>query len=138
MKIYFGGGVGHRPGPVAKLLEALAPVLQGRGHTVLKCGPTPTESALYDANLACITASDLFIAPVDAPTMELGADLQEAIRVEKPVLCITDGRNPIASAYLIGADAEGVLDLTAFRDVDDAAEKICAFAVIAQAQRAAA
>lgn len=135
MKLYFIGGVGARSGALNALLNELNPLLRAQGHTVVTTGPVETEQGLFDSNLRCISNSDVVLAPVDAPTMELGGDLMEAMRIEKPVLCFTDGKHSVKSAMLIGADALGMLEMTAYRNVNDLADKICKFARQVEASR---
>lgn len=128
MKVYFGGGLGIRSGNLAGLLKAATPLLQGKGHTVLTCGPIETEAALYERHLTMVAECDVLVAPIDYPTLELGADIQEAVRIEKGVLCLTNGKVPVTSALVIGADATGYLSLAKYEVLGDFVKKIDCFA----------
>ncbi len=143
MKIIFGGGLGRRSSVIAKCIEDLSALLKRANHTVLLSGPHATPQHHYDTHLMRISECDIMLAMVDEWTGDLGADINEAIRMEKPVLCLYNGQRKIESVYLLGAstslDEKGfpLLQLTHIGGIPDAATKVCDFARIVEKSKAA-
>jgi hypothetical protein len=126
MRVVFGGGLGLRGGE-AELVGALTEVLNRLGHSVLHWGPAGSDGELYHLNSQRISECDLMAAFVDNLTFELGADVQEAINAEKPVLCFTNGKVPVTSPVIVGAAQAMLVDLTHYTDFDDLADKLMSY-----------
>jgi|GEM_PF-5432667 len=107
MQVILAGAL--KAGEVAK---GLGNVLEQLGHSV--ANP-------YTGDMG---AGGVFVAFVDYLEPELLAGIQDAIDSDKPVLCLTDGRLPVASDFLVASAQAEMVDFAHYKAFDDAAEKV--------------
>lgn len=107
MQVILGGAL--KAGEVAK---GLGSVLEQLGHSVA------------NPHTGDIRASGIFVAFVDYLEPELLAGIQDAVDADKPVLCLTDGRLPVASDFLVVCAQAELVDFAYYKAFDDAAEKV--------------
>lgn len=119
MKVMLGGAL--REGAFA---AGLSGVLERLGHAVMQ----PRKNPVGDCQV--------FVAFVDYLHPELLSDIQDAIEADKPVLCLTDGRLPVESDFLVAACRAKQLDLAHYRDFEEMTDKLFKYVGFVSQRRA--
>ncbi len=138
MKLYIGCGLTQAPQSFRDFVEEFKRHLKAEGHEILEfiglVNGTPVDVWNHDINN--VRTCDALIAIVDEPSIGLGIELNEAIRLGKPILCLHKMGQRI-TRMLMGARDLCLLKLEAYVDVGDAASAVSFFLANASVRQAA-
>lgn len=130
-KLYVGCSLAHASQDLKKLVPEFKKQLSTADNNILEfVGEVAgTEADVYKTDIGQVQACDYLIAFVDEPSIGLGMELNEAIRLKKPILCLyTEGK--YLSRMLRGAADLGFLRLKTFTSLDDAVKTTSDFLTI--------
>lgn len=116
MQIFFGGGVAPRQRGEAELVGGLQEVLRRLHYTI----GNPVDGG--------VAFSDFVVALVDDASDATWADIQDAIELHKPVLCMTDGRRGELPEFVYTAARAMLADIAHYSSFDELASKVLCYA----------
>jgi 2'-deoxynucleoside 5'-phosphate N-hydrolase len=134
MKIYFAGSI--RGGRIdAPMYHSLIAYLSCFGEVLTEhVGETslpeigddgPTDSAIYDRDMAWLSACDLLVAEVSVPSLGVGFELGYAVSLKKPILCLYRSGSPRPlSAMIVGSPA---IKTAVYSCIDEARQILAGF-----------
>jgi len=128
--IYVGAALTNASGGMREFVPAFKQQLRNRttDSIVLRWVGMDTEvtEGFYARDLGNVDMCDVMIAIVDEPSIGLGMELARAISENKPILCLAREGNKV-SRMVQAAAIEGLLELSTYRDLNDAAETAAGF-----------
>lgn len=129
MQVYVGCGLTHATDEfVASVLQFKEQLAKEAGCSVLEfLGLTAgTAADVYLQDLGNVEKSDVMIALVDEVSIGVGMEIQHAIAIKKPLLCLAKEGTRV-TRMVLGAGELGHLTFSYYSDWQDATQKAVAF-----------
>lgn len=122
VKLYVGCSLSWAPEPFKLEVETFKVALRNKGYEVFDfvglVSGTPEDVYKWDIG-HCVRDCDVFIGICDEPSIGLGWELCEAVRLGKPVLALAHRDAKVTRLVLGAAEVEGNLRFERYEKLED-------------------
>jgi nucleoside 2-deoxyribosyltransferase len=121
-KIYVGCSLTKAPEDFKAQVEAFKDTLRGEGYEVFDFVGlvNGTPASVYNWDIGhCVRDCDIFVAICDEPSIGLGYELCEALRLGKPVLAVAHADAKVTRLVLGAAEVEEKLRFERYEQLID-------------------